>query len=60
MLRAISLHVLHRPSLQRVLFGGEEGEILSVLTSARTTVSRERRYARRGGSLKAFCSDRRP
>ena len=23
---AMNLHVLHRPSLQRVIFGGEEGE----------------------------------
>ena len=27
MLWAINLHVLHRPSLQRVIFGGEEGEV---------------------------------
>ena len=25
MLWAMNLHVLHRPSLQRVIFGGEEG-----------------------------------
>ena len=26
MLWAMNLHVLHRPSSQRVIFGGEEGE----------------------------------
>ena len=30
---------LHRPSLQRVIFGGEECEVLGVLTLARTRVS---------------------
>ena len=30
MLWAMNLHVLDRPSLQRVIFGGEEGEILGV------------------------------
>ena len=33
MLWDMNLHVLHRPSLQRVIFGGEEGEVLGVLTS---------------------------
>ena len=27
MLRAMNLHILHRPSLQQVIFGGEEGEV---------------------------------
>ena len=39
------------------IFGGEEGDILGVLTLALTRVSRRlrgRRSARRGGSLKAF------
>ena len=39
MLWTINLHVLHRPSLQRVIFGGEEGEGLSILILARTRVS---------------------
>ena len=39
MLWAMNLHVLHRPSLQRVIFGGE-GEVLGVLTLARTRVSK--------------------
>ena len=46
---AMNLHVLHRPSLQRVIFGGEEGEVLGALTLARTRVSRRlrgRRYLR--------------
>ena len=46
MLWAINLHVLHRPSLQRVIFGGEEGEVLGVLTLARTRVSRRLRGRR--------------
>ena len=57
MLWAMNLHVLNRPSLQRVIFGGEECEVLGVLTLARTRVSRRlrgRRYARRGGSLKSI------
>ena len=36
----MNLHVLHRPSLQRAIFGGEEGEVLGVLTLACTRVSR--------------------
>ena len=40
MLWAMGLHVLHRPSLQRVSFGGKEGEGLGVLILARTRVSR--------------------
>ena len=40
MLWAMNLHVLHRPSLQRVIFGGEEGEGLGVLILARTRVWR--------------------
>ena len=43
MLWALNLHVLHRPSLQRVIFGGEECEVLGVLTLARTRVSRRLR-----------------
>ena len=35
MLWAMNLHVLHRPSLQRVTFGGEEGEGLGVLILVR-------------------------
>ena len=31
MLWAMNLHALHRPSLQRIIFGGEEGEGLGVL-----------------------------
>ena len=57
MLWAMNLHVLHRPSLQQVIFGGEEGEGLGVSILARTRVSRRlrgQRQARRGGSLKAF------
>ena len=46
MLWAMDLHVLHRPSLQRVIFSGEEGEILGVLTLARTRVSRRSRGQR--------------
>ena len=42
MLWAMNLHVLHRPSLQRVTFGGED-EGLGVLTLARTRVSRRLR-----------------
>ena len=56
MLWAMNLHVLHRPSLQLVIFAGE-GEVLGALTLARTRVSRRlrgRRQTRRGGSLKAF------
>ena len=53
MLWAMNLHVLHRPSLQRVNFGGEECEVLGVLTLARTRVSRRLR-GWRYGSLKAF------
>ena len=48
MLWAMNLHVLHRPSLQRVIFGGEEGEVLGVLTLARTRVSRRLRGWARG------------
>ena len=33
-------HVLHRLSLQRVIFGGEEDEGLGILILARTRVSR--------------------
>ena len=44
----VNLHVLHRPSLQRVIFGGQEGEVLSVLTLARTRESR-RLLGRRSG-----------
>ena len=40
MLWAMNLHVLHRLSLQRVIFGGEKGEVLGVLTLARTRLSR--------------------
>ena len=40
MLWAMNLHVLHRPSLQRVIFDGEEGEGLGILILARTRVSR--------------------
>ena len=40
MLWAMNLHVLHLPSLQRLIFGREEGEVLGVLTLARTRVSR--------------------
>ena len=36
----------HRPSLQRVIFGGEECEVLGVLTLARTRVSRRLRWWR--------------
>ena len=43
---AMSLDVLHRPSLKRITFGGEEGEILGVLTLARTRVSRRLRRRR--------------
>ena len=43
MLWAMNLHVLHRPSLQRIIFGGEEGEGLGVLILARTRVSRRLR-----------------
>ena len=43
MLWAMNLHALHRPSLQRVIFGGEEVEVLRVLTFARTRVSRRLR-----------------
>ena len=53
MLWGMNLHVLHRPSLQRGIFGEEEGEVLGVLTLARTRVSRRlrgRRQARRGES----------
>ena len=39
MLWAINLPVLHRPLLQRVIFGGEEGDVLGILTLARTRVS---------------------
>ena len=46
MLWAMNLHVLHRPSLQRVIFGGEECEVLGVLTLARTMVSRRLRGRR--------------
>ena len=42
----MNLHVLHRPSLQRVIFGGEEGEGLGVLIFARTKVSRRLRGRR--------------
>ena len=38
MLWAMNLHVLHRPSLQRVIFGGGESEVLGVLTLAHTRV----------------------
>ena len=38
MLWAMHLHVLHRPSLQLVIFGGEEGEGLGVLILARMRV----------------------
>ena len=34
---------LHCPSLQRVIFGGEEGKVLGVLTLARARVSRRLR-----------------
>ena len=37
---AVNLHVLHRPSLEQVSFGGEKDEALGVLTFARTRVSR--------------------
>ena len=43
MLWAMNLHVLHQPSLQRVIFGGEEFEVLGVLTLARTRVSQRLR-----------------
>ena len=46
MLWAMNLDVLHRPSLQRIIFGGEEGEVLGVLTSACTMVSRRLRGRR--------------
>ena len=46
MLWAMNLHVLHRPSLQRVTFGGEEDEGLGVLILARTRVSRRLRGRR--------------
>ena len=46
MLWAMNLHVLHRPSLQRVTFGGEEGEGLCVLILAGTRVSRRLRGRR--------------
>ena len=46
MLWAMNLHVLHRPSLQRVIFGGEEGEGLGVSILARTRVSRRLRGRR--------------
>ena len=39
MLWAMNLHILHLPLLQRVIFGGEEGEDVGVLTLARTRVS---------------------
>ena len=45
MLWAMKLHVLHRPSLQRVIFGGKEGEVLDVLTKV-TRVSRRLRGLR--------------
>ena len=32
MLRAMNLHVLHRPSLRRVIFGGE-GEVFGVFST---------------------------
>ena len=40
---AMNLPVLHRPLLQRVIFGGEEGDGLGVLILARTRVSRRLR-----------------
>ena len=43
MLWAMHLHNLHRPSLQRVIFGEEEGVVLGVSTLARTRVSRRLR-----------------
>ena len=46
MLWAMNLHVLHQPSLQRVIFGGEEGEGLGILILARTRVSRRLRGRR--------------
>ena len=46
MLWAMNLHVLHRPSLQRIIFGGKEGEGLGVLVLARTRVSRRLRGRR--------------
>ena len=46
MLCAMNLHVLHRPSLPRVIFGGEEGEVLGVLTLVRTRISRRLRGRR--------------
>ena len=46
MLWAMNLHVLHRPSLQRVIFGGEECKVLGVLTLARTRASRRLRGRR--------------
>ena len=42
----MNLHVLHRPSLQRDIFGGEEGEGLGILILARTRVSRRLRGRR--------------
>ena len=46
MLWAMNSHVLYRPSLQPVIFGGEEGEVLGVLTLARTRVSQRLRGRR--------------
>ena len=46
MLWAMNLHVLHRPSLQQVIFGGERGEGVGVLILARTRVSRRLRGRR--------------
>ena len=39
----LSSIVLHQPSLHLVIFGGEECEVLGILTLARTRVSRRLR-----------------